>query len=190
MEKLNFNKKRVAVFLSGKGTNFKSLYKFSKLKKSKYKITIVISNKKNTLGIAFAKKNRIKNFTLIDKINLFEKKSIKILKKYKIDILCLAGFMRILSVNFINKFKKPILNIHPSLLPKLKGLNTHERAIKSRHKFSGCTVHLVNARLDSGKKLGQVKVKIAKNDNAKSLKKKILSQEHILYPNSLNKFIN
>ena len=101
MEKLNFNKKRVAVFISGKGTNFKSLYKFSKLKKSKYKITIVISNKKNTLGIAFAKKNRIKNFTLIDKINFFEKKSIKILKKYKIDILCLAGFMRILSVNFI-----------------------------------------------------------------------------------------
>ena len=93
---------------------------FSKLKKSKYKIVIVISNKKNTLGIAFAKKNRIKNFTLVDKINFFEKKSIKILKKYKIDILCLAGFMRILSVNFISKFKKPILNIHPSLLPKLK----------------------------------------------------------------------
>ena len=190
MEKLNFDKKRVAVFLSGKGTNFKSLYRFSKLKKSKYKIVIVISNKKNTLGIAFAKKNRIKNFTLVDKINFFEKKSIKILKKYKIDILCLAGFMRILSVNFISKFKKPILNIHPSLLPKLKGLNTHERAIKNGHKFSGCTVHLVNANLDSGKKLGQVKVKIAKNDNAKSLKKKILRQEHILYPNSLNNFIN
>ena len=98
--------------------------------------------------------------------------------------------MRILSVNFISKFKKPILNIHPSLLPKLKGLNTHERAIMNGHKFSGCTVHLVNANLDSGKKLGQVKVKIAKNDNAKSLKKKILRQEHILYPNSLNKFIN
>jgi len=190
MAKLNFNKKRVAVFLSGNGSNFKSLFRFSKSKKSKYKIVVVISNKKNTLGVVFAKKNKIKNFALFSNIKIFEKNSLKILKKYQVDILCLAGFMRILSVDFINKFKKPILNIHPSLLPRLKGLNTHERAIKQRHKFSGCTVHLVNERLDSGKKLGQVKVKITKNDNAKSLQKKILKQEHLLYPKCLNNFIN
>ena len=181
LDKKNVKKNDVILAVPSNGIHSNG---FSLIRKiiSKTKIDISRNN--------FLKKNRIKNFTLIDKINFFEKKSIKILKKYKIDILCLAGFMRILSVNFINKFKKPILNIHPSLLPKLKGLNTHERAIKSGHKFSGCTVHLVNARLDSGKKLGQVKVEITKNDNAKSLKKKILRQEHILYPNSLNKFIN
>ena len=114
----------------------------------------------------------------------------KFLNQHDPDLIVLAGYMKIIPPEIVNQYAGKIVNIHPSLLPKLKGLNTHERAIKSGHKFSGCTVHLVNARLDSGKKLGQVKVKIAKNDNAKSLKKKILSQEHILYPNSLNKFIN
>ena len=190
MGKLNFNKKKVAVFLSGKGSNFKSLYKFSRKKHSRYKIILVISNKKETQGIKFPKKKNIKNFTLSDDIKYFEKKSIEILKKNKIEILCLAGFMKILSKRFILSFKNPILNIHPSILPRLKGLRTHERAIKNKHKFSGCTVHLVNSRLDSGKILGQIKVKINKNDNVKTLQKKVLEKEHYLYPNCLNNFIN
>ena len=190
MGKLSFNKKKVAVFLSGKGSNFKSLYKFSRKKQSHYKIVLVISNKKGTHGIKFAKKNNIKNFVLSNDIKIFEKQSIKILKRNKIEILCLAGFMRILSKKFILLFKNPILNIHPSILPKLKGLRTHERAIKNKHKFSGCTVHLVNSRLDSGKILGQIKVKINKNDNVKTLQKKVLEKEHYLYPNCLNNFIN
>ena len=98
--------------------------------------------------------------------------------------------MRILSPNFIKKIKIPIINIHPSLLPKLKGLNTHERAIKAKHKFSGCTVHFVNEKLDSGKIIAQKKVKILKSDNPKTLAKKILKLEHQIYPETLEKIIN
>ena len=95
--------------------------------------------------------------------------------------------MKILSKNFIKKFNGIILNIHPSLLPKYKGLNTHFRAIKNNEKFSGCTVHFVNSKLDSGKIILQKKVKILKNDTSVSLAKRILKQEHILYPKALIK---
>ena len=95
--------------------------------------------------------------------------------------------MKILSINFIKKFNGKILNIHPSLLPKYKGLKTHERAIKNNDKFSGCTVHFVNSKLDSGKIILKKRVKIAKNDDPKTLAKKILAQEHILYPKAILK---
>ncbi len=95
--------------------------------------------------------------------------------------------MKILSKNFIKKYKGKILNIHPSLLPKYKGLNTHERVIKNKEKYSGCTVHFVNSKLDSGKIILQKKVKITKKDNSVSLSKKILKQEHILYPRAIKK---
>ena len=98
--------------------------------------------------------------------------------------------MKILSKNFIKSFKGKILNIHPSLLPKYKGLNTHQRVISSGEKFSGCTVHFVNSRLDSGKIILQKKVKINKNETAKSLAKKILFQEHKLYPKAINIIFN
>ena len=97
--------------------------------------------------------------------------------------------MRILSTDFIKKVKIPILNIHPSLLPKFKGLNTHERAIKAKHKFSGCTVHFVNEKLDSGEIIIQKKVKILKSDNAKSLERKILKLEHNAYDEALEKIL-
>ena len=95
--------------------------------------------------------------------------------------------MKILSKNFIKKFKGKIINIHPSLLPKYKGLNTHERVIKNKEKFTGCTVHFVNSKLDSGKIILQKKVKINKNDTPNSLAKKILKQEHILYPKAIKR---
>jgi len=98
--------------------------------------------------------------------------------------------MRILSSTFIKKAKIPIMNIHPSLLPKFKGLNTHERAIKSKQKFSGCTVHYVSEKLDSGKIILQKKVKILKKDNPKSLASKVLKQEHKTYSEALNLIIN
>ena len=91
--------------------------------------------------------------------------------------------------NFINKFSKPILNIHPSLLPKYKGLNTHERAIKNKDKFSGASVHKVTQKLDSGKIILQKKVKILKSDNVVSLKKKVLKIEHEIYPKAIDKFL-
>ena len=105
-------------------------------------------------------------------------------------MICLAGFMKILSKNFIKKFKGKILNIHPSLLPKYKGLNTHKRALNNKEKYSGCTVHFVNARLDSGKIILQKKVKISKNETEASLAKKILVQEHKLYPKAILKAFN
>ena len=104
-------------------------------------------------------------------------------------MICLAGFMKILSKYFIKKFNGKIINIHPSLLPKYKGLNTHKRALINKEKYSGCTVHFVNSKLDSGKIILQKKVKISKNETEKSLAKKILIQEHKLYPKAISKNI-
>ena len=98
--------------------------------------------------------------------------------------------MKIISKNFIKNFKGKILNIHPSLLPKYKGLNTHKRAIDNKEKFSGCTVHYVTAKLDSGKNYNTKKVRINKNENLKSLEKKVLAEEHKLYPKAILKILN
>ena len=119
-----------------------------------------------------------------------EKKILDLLKKKDTQLICLAGFMKILSRNFIKRFKGKILNIHPSLLPKYKGLNTHQRVILNKEKFSGCTVHIVNSKLDSGKIIMQKKVRINKNDDPESLSKKILKQEHLLYPKALIKLLS
>jgi len=192
MEKLNGKKKlRVSVFISGRGTNLKSLINFSKNKKSPIKIGLIITNNKNAKGINFAKKNKIK-FLFIDykNKNNAEKKILINLKKHSISFICLAGFMKILSKKIINIYKNRILNIHPSLLPKYKGLNTHKRVIKNKEKFTGCTVHLVNSKLDSGKIILQKKVRILKKDNENSLSKRVLKIENFIYPKAIKKFIN
>ena len=191
MPKLIGNKKiNVAVFISGNGSNLKSLIFESLKKNSKYKIRLIISNNLNAKGLLYARKFKIKKKVVnyLNKKNTEETFLIE-LKKNKIDLICLAGFMKILSNNFIKKFSGKIINIHPSLLPKYKGLNTHQRAINDRQKFSGCTVHYVNSKLDSGKIIIQKKVKIYKRDNSKSLAKRVLKQEHILYPKALKKVL-
>ncbi len=177
-----------AVFISGTGSNLKSLIQFSKKKNSLISIVLIISDNPKAKGLKFGKKFKILNkvFNFKNKI-IAEKKIISEINNKKIKLICLAGFMRILSRNFIKSFKGKILNIHPSLLPKYKGLNTHKRAISNNEKYSGCTVHFVNSRLDSGKIILQKKVKISKLDNAKSLSKKILIQEHKLYPKAIRK---
>ena len=186
-----FNKIRTAVFISGTGSNLKSLIKFSNLKKSPISIDLIISNNYKAKGLVFGKifniKKKIINFK---NISLAEKKILLELKKNKINFICLAGFMKILSKNFIKNFNGKILNIHPSLLPKFKGLNTHYRAIKNKEKFSGCTVHFVNSKLDSGKIILQKKVKLNKNETPKTLAKKILVEEHKLYPKAILKIFN
>ena len=180
------DRKKIAVFISGRGSNLKSLINYSKTKKSLIEIVLVISNNELAKGLNLASKYKINNLTISPKNNKkFEFSALRILKKNKVDILCLAGFMRILSPTFIKKFSKPILNIHPSLLPKYKGLNTHKKVIENKEKYSGCTVHYVNSHLDAGKIILQKKVKILKNDDELSLKKKILKEEHILYPKAL-----
>ena len=175
------NRINIAVFISGTGSNLKSLIKFSKLKKSPIIIKMIISNNYKAKGLKYANIYKIKKKVFDFKNTLSEKKVINELKKRDIHLICLAGFMKILSKSFIKNFKGKILNIHPSLLPKYKGLNTHERAIKNKDKYSGCTVHFVNSRLDSGEIINQKKVRIKKLDTSKTLAKRILIQEHKLY---------
>ena len=183
-------KKNTAVFISGRGSNLRSLIKYSKTKKSLIKIVLVISDNSLAKGLEYAKKSKIKNVIIkySNRIS-FENRLLKLLKKNNIDLICLAGFMKILSSNFIKKFYKPILNIHPSLLPKYKGLNTHNRAIQNKDKYSGATVHIVNEKLDSGKIILQKKLKILKSDNGKSLEKKVLKIEHKIYPQAIIKLL-
>ena len=182
---------RCAVFISGTGSNLKSLIQFTKKKKSPISIELIISNNRKAKGLKFGKIFKISNkvFNFKNKITA-EKKIISEIKKKKIKLICLAGFMKILSKDFIKNFEGKILNIHPSLLPKYKGLNTHQRVISKNEKYSGCTVHIVNSRLDSGKIILQKRVKINKFDTAKSLAKKILIQEHKLYPKAIGKIFS
>ena len=184
-------KLKCAVFISGTGSNLKSLIQFAKKKNSPISIELIISDNPKAKGLKFGKIFKISNkvFNYKNKI-IAEKKIISEIKNKKIKLICLAGFMKILSKNFIEIFKGKILNIHPSLLPKYKGLNTHQRAISNREKYSGCTVHVVNSRLDSGKIILQKKVKITKSDTTKSLAKKILVQEHKLYPKAISKIFS
>ena len=185
------SKLNAAVFISGRGSNLKSLINFAKKKLSPIKIVLVVSSNKEAQGLNYAKINNIKNIVVIYKNKLkTEKKLLDALLKYKIRLICLAGFMKILSKKFILKFEGKILNIHPSLLPSYKGLNTHRRVIENNEKFTGCTVHLVNNRLDSGKIILQKKIKILKKDNENSLAKKVLKLEHQLYPKAIVKFLS
>ena len=186
-----YNRVRTAVLISGTGSNLKSLINFSKTNKSPISIKIIISNNSKAKGLSYAKIYKIKKKVLNFKNKKStENKLLSILKINNIEMICLAGFMKILSKNFVKKFKGKILNIHPSLLPKYKGLNTHERALNNKEKFSGCTVHYVNSRLDSGKIILQKKVKISKGETEESLSKKILIQEHKLYPKAILKLFN
>ena len=182
---------KTAVFISGKGSNLKSLIKFSKLKKSPISIEIIISNNPKSKGLTFGKIYKIrKKIFNFDKHIKAEKEILKLLKKRKINLICLAGFMKILSKSFIQSFKGQMLNIHPSLLPKYKGLDTHERAINNKDSYSGCTVHFVSSKLDSGKIINQKKVKIYKKDTPKTLANKVLAEEHKLYPEAILKIFN
>ena len=179
---------KTAVFISGTGSNLKNLIKFSKQRNFPISIDLIISNNAKAKGLIYGNNFKIKKrvFNFSNKM-IAEKKILSLLFKSKIELICLAGFMKILSKSFIQKFNGKILNIHPSLLPKYKGLNTHARALKNNDKYSGCTVHLVNSKLDSGKIILQKKVKIYKNDNLETLSKRVLKQEHKLYPAAIKR---
>tara|TARA_B100001057_G_scaffold297061_1_gene297346 strand:- start:471 stop:1055 length:585 start_codon:yes stop_codon:yes gene_type:complete len=183
---IGVKKKNIAVFISGTGSNFRNLIKYSFKKNSQFKINLVISNNSKAKGLNYAKKFKIKRKIVSYKnIKNAERNILKELNKKNVDLICLAGYMKILSRNFISKFKGKIINIHPSLLPKYKGLNTHQRVLNNNEKFSGCTIHYVNSNLDSGKIILQKKVKIFKTDTVEKLTKRILKQEHLLYPKAL-----
>jgi len=188
---IGLNKIKTAVFISGTGSNLKNLINFSKTKKSQISIDLIISNSIKAKGLKFANQYQIKKkiFNFKD-VKTTEKKLFISLKKNKIKFICLAGFMKILSSKFIKQFNGKIINIHPSLLPRYKGLSTHSRAIQNKDKFSGCTVHFVTEKLDSGKIIMQKKIKILKKDTPSSLARKILKQEHKIYPKAILKIFN
>jgi len=192
MKKLiGLKKTRTAVFISGKGSNLENLIKFSKKKNSPISVNLIISNTSYAKGLKYSRKYNIqKKIINFKNKKLAEKKVFKFLLKKNIKLICLAGFMKILSKNFIKKFKGKIINIHPSLLPKYKGLNTHKKAIENNDIFAGCSVHFVTAKIDSGKIIIQKKVKIKKNDTIVSLSKKVLKKEHLLYPAAIKKIYN
>ena len=191
MQKLIGTKKiNVAVLISGTGSNLRNLIINSFKKSSKFKINLVISSKVTAKGLKYAKKFKIKKKIInYENIRNAEKNILVELKKNNIELVCLAGFMKILSSNLIKKFRGKIINIHPSLLPKYKGLNTHQRAMNKKEKYSGCTVHYVNSKLDSGKIILQKKVRILKTDTSNKLTKRVLKQEHLLYPKALKKIL-
>ena len=177
-----------AVFISGRGTNLKSLIKFSKKKNSPINIKLIISNNNKAKGLKYSKSYKIQKKVINFKNkNIAEKKLLNLLSKKKIRFICLAGFMKILSKKFIKKFSGKIVNIHPSLLPKYKELNTHQKALKNNDKYSGCTVHYVTDKVDSGKIILQKKVKIKRKDSLNTLTKKVLLEEHKLYPRAISK---
>ena len=191
LKSIGFKKINIAIFISGTGSNLKNLINHSLKENSKFKITLVISNNLKAKGLNYTKEFKIKKKIInYSNIKNAEKEILIELKKNKIDFICLAGFMKILSKNFIKNFKGKMINIHPSLLPKYKGLNTHQRVIDNKEKYSGCTVHYVNSKLDSGRIILQKKVRILKNDTFKRLSKRILKYEHILYPKALNKVLS
>jgi phosphoribosylglycinamide formyltransferase-1 len=169
----------------------KNLIKLSKKKRSPISINLIISSSHQAKGLGFADQFKIKKKVFIYyNVKIVEKKILILLEKEKIKFICLAGFMKILSKNFVKKFNGKVINIHPSLLPKYKGLNTHTKAINNKDKFSGCTVHYVTAKLDSGKIILQKKVRIIAKDTPVSLARKVLKQEHKLYPAAIMKVFN
>ena len=181
---------KIGVLISGRGSNLKALIESQENGTLGAEISTVISNVPSVMGLKIANEKQIENH-VVDHKNyrsreLFEHELTLILEASDIDLICLAGFMRILTTNFIKKWKNKIINIHPSLLPAFKGLNTHERAIESGAKFTGCTTHFVYPDLDEGPIIAQSVVPISKNDTVKTLSAKVLAEEHKLYPATVN----
>jgi len=180
-------KKNVCVFISGKGTNLNNLIKKSREYNFPVRIKLIVSNNINAEGLKYAKINSIP-FTLINtKLSNFEHKILKKLKRYDISLICLAGYMKIISKNFIKLFGKKIINIHPSLLPKFKGLNTFSRVIKNKEIRSGCTVHFVNEKLDNGKIIVQKFFFINEYDKENDIKIKTQKLEYLAFPEAIIK---
>ena len=183
---------RVAILISGRGSNMERLVDSCKINNKSASIELVFSNNDKASGLSFAKNNNIKTSVIDHRIfknrEDFDHELDKKLRENNIDFICNAGFMRILSEDFVNNWFNKQLNIHPSLLPDFKGLDVHKRVIESKTNISGCTVHLVRAGVDEGPIIGQISTKVESNDNEETLARKVLKLEHILYPVCLKLF--
>ena len=175
------------VFISGQGSNLKNLIMRSRDANFPISIKLVITNNDNACGIIYAKQNSIPYFILNTELRNYENQLLLVLKKYKISFICLAGYMKIISKDFIEKFRKKIINIHPSLLPKFKGLNTFSKVLENNEKKTGCTVHYVNEKLDSGNIIVQKSFYVNSNDNEKTLKQKTQKLEYQVFPEAIVK---
>ena len=180
-------KKKACVFISGSGTNLKSMIKSSRDYNFPINIELVISNNKNAKGIIYAKKYSIPYKIIVCDRRKFEQRVLQLISLKKIEIICLAGFMKVLSKSFIRKFRGKILNIHPSLLPKFKGLDTFNRVLKANEKFTGCTVHFVDEKLDNGKIIIKKRIFIEKGFNQVTLKNNVQIEEYKAYSQAIRK---
>ena len=180
-------KKNACIFISGKGSNLKNLINRSRDYSFPISIKLVVSNKKKALGVLHAKKNFIPYLIINTKSQNFENYLLQDLKKHNISIICLAGYMKILSKKFLRNFGKKVINIHPSLLPKFKGLNTFSKILKNKEKKTGCTVHFVDEKLDNGKIISQRCFFIDPSDNEERLRKKTQKLEYLIFPESIIK---
>ncbi len=180
-------KKKTCVFISGKGSNLKNLISSSRDNNFPIKISLVISNNTKALGINYAKKNKIPYIFINTKAQNYENKIILNLRRYNISFVCLAGYMKIISSNLIKKYRNKIINIHPSLLPKFKGLNTFSRILKNKEKKTGCTVHYVNEKLDGGGIIVQKSFFINSKDNENNLSRKTQNLEYKAFPEAIIK---
>ena len=178
-------KKKTCVFISGQGSNLKNLIYNTRDNSFPIKISLVISNNKNANGIKFAKKHKIPHIFINTNIKNYENKILLNFKKHNISFICLAGYMKIISNNLIRNYQKKIINIHPSLLPKFKGLNTYKRMLKNKEKKAGCTVHYVNEKLDGGSAIVKKAFFINFKDNESVLKKKTQNLERRAFPEAI-----
>jgi len=187
----------LGILISGRGSNMESILKSIKKKKIPINPTVVISNNPNAMGLKIAKKLGI-NIEIIESKGFkgnrwqYDKKIIDTLTKYGVTprngLVCLAGFMRIISPQFVKKYKNRIINIHPALLPAFPGLDSQKQALEYGAKYSGCTVHFVDTKMDSGPIIIQAVVKVKENDTKESLSKRILKEEHKIYSEAVNLF--
>ncbi|GFN41245.1 MAG: phosphoribosylglycinamide formyltransferase [Marine Group I thaumarchaeote] len=187
----------LAILISGRGSNMEAILKSIKKKKIPIKPAVVISNKPNAKGLKIAEKLGVKTEIVESKGFKgsrwdYDKKIIAILKEYGVTptngLVCLAGFMRIISTQFIKKYKNRIMNIHPALLPAFPGLDVQKKAVSYGVKYSGCTVHFADVGVDTGPIIIQAVVKVKNNDTGKTLAKRILKQEHRIYPEAVRLF--
>ncbi|RAP33222.1 phosphoribosylglycinamide formyltransferase [Candidatus Marinamargulisbacteria bacterium SCGC AG-410-N11] len=190
---LNNDKIRLGVLISGRGSNFQAIHAAIQNQELSASIEIVISNNPAANGLKYAEKHHLKKTSIIEKDydskKLFNEAIIKTLQNHKIDLVILAGYMRILDTCFFKSYKNRILNIHPSLLPSFKGLNAQKQALDFGVKISGCTVHVVTEKLDDGPILKQVSVPVLKNDTENTLSNRILEQEHKVYSQAIKEYI-
>ena len=185
-------KVRVAVLISGRGSNMLALSEYKRRDPDRsYEIALVASNVPDARGLVLARRLGIPTWSLSHKgmdREMFDGRLDETLRAHDIEVVALAGYMRLLSDDFIDKWAGRVLNVHPSLLPLYKGLDTHRRAITSGDEYGGCSVHIVTADLDSGPVLGQGKVRIQPRDDSDSLAARVLEEEHRLYPIVLEGF--